>query len=463
MRSTKLPWVCVCLFHFAFSVAAEPTLQVHPDNPRYFQYLGQPALVITSGEHYGAVLNRPFDYRVYLNTLAESGLNGTRIFSGAYCEPPGAFKIGNNTLAPRPGDLICPWARSGESGYAGGGNKFDLTQWDPAYFERLEAFMTLAAEKGVIVEYVFFCPFYKESMWALSPMNADNNVNGIGAVESARAYSMASEAALLEVQEALVRKVVTELNRFDNLYFEVCNEPYIKNLPMDWHDRMAEVIHLTERDLSKQHLVSWNVANKKAEIKDPSPAYAIFNFHYATPPETVFLNAHLNLPLGDNETGFKGQENRPYRTEAWEFILAGGALFNHLDYSFAVGFENGAHVYTPDTPGGGNATLRQQLAWLAKLMKRFDFVRMEPLSAPTGKPRVYGLVDGGGQSLRYFAEGLGGAYAVSLPEGDYIVEWHDPKACRLIRREEMTAPAEGNLPLSPPKVEEDLALAIFRK
>jgi len=65
-------------------------------------------------------------------------------------------------------------------GYANGGNKFDLTKWDPAYFERLRDFVGEAGKRGIVVEMVLFCPFYKDQMWRLSPMNAANNVNGIG-------------------------------------------------------------------------------------------------------------------------------------------------------------------------------------------------------------------------------------------------------------------------------------------
>src|SRR5947208_3574989 len=39
--------------HTAF---AEP-LALHPDNPHYFLFRGKPAVLVTSGEHYGAVLN----------------------------------------------------------------------------------------------------------------------------------------------------------------------------------------------------------------------------------------------------------------------------------------------------------------------------------------------------------------------------------------------------------------------
>src|SRR6516225_4818161 len=92
--------------------AATGALSLYPDNPHYFLFRGKPTVVITSGEHYGAVLNLDFDYLKYLNTLKRDGLNGTRTWSGAYCEPPDAFSIASNTLAPLKGRFICPWARS---------------------------------------------------------------------------------------------------------------------------------------------------------------------------------------------------------------------------------------------------------------------------------------------------------------------------------------------------------------
>src|SRR5262249_48939948 len=77
-------------------------LQLCPANPHYLEFQGRPTLFLTSGEHYGAVLNLDFDYIKYLETLAEAGLNGTRTWSGAYCEPTTAFSIAENSLAPQP-------------------------------------------------------------------------------------------------------------------------------------------------------------------------------------------------------------------------------------------------------------------------------------------------------------------------------------------------------------------------
>ncbi|MCL5742636.1 MAG: cellulase family glycosylhydrolase, partial [Acidobacteria bacterium] len=218
--------------------AATP-LALHPDNPHYFLWRGQPTVLITSGEHYGAVLNRDFDFRKYLDTLAQDGLNLTRTFSGAYCEPPSAFNIARNTLAPEPGRLLCPWARSDQPGYANGGNKFDLNRWDDAYFQRLREFVGYAAKRGVVVELNLFCPMYEDTMWRLSPMNAANNVNGVGAIARTNVYTLDQNGGLLAVQETLVRKLVTELKAFDNLYYEICNEPYFGGVTMAWQHHIV--------------------------------------------------------------------------------------------------------------------------------------------------------------------------------------------------------------------------------
>src|SRR2546428_1616408 len=143
---------------WGFLLAAEP-LKLHPDNAHYFLFRGKPTVLITSGEHYGAVLNLDFDYVRYLDELKSNKLNLTRTFTGAYVEPSGAFNIASNTLAPAPGRFIAPWPRSSTPGYANGGNKFDLTKWNDAYFQRLEDFLSQAGKRGIVVELNLFCPF----------------------------------------------------------------------------------------------------------------------------------------------------------------------------------------------------------------------------------------------------------------------------------------------------------------
>lgn len=456
--------------------AAAP-LSLHPDNPRYFLWRGQPTVLITSAEHYGAVLNRDFDFRKYLDTLAADGLNNTRTFTGVYCEPPGAFNIARNTLAPEPGRLICPWARSDQPGYRNGGNKFDLERWDPAYFGRLKAFVGHASQRGVVVELNLFCPFYEDSMWVLSPMNVSNNVNGVGAVARTNVYTLDRHGGLLGVQEALTRKLVTELKDFDNLYYEICNEPYFGGVTMAWQRRIADVIAETGRALGVQHLISMNIANDKAKVTDPHPEVSIFNFHYAYPPDTVAMNYALNKVIGDNETGFRGTNDLPYRVEAWSFLLAGGALFNHLDYSFVAGHEDGTFVYPATQPGGGNPGFRRQMKILGDFIRGFDFIRLKPDpeilagGVPAGH-RAYALAETGKAYALYLARNTQDKQApvgpqmatlqLVLPAGHYAAEWLNPRSGQVDRRESLTSTGAPVVAASP-SFEEDIALRVRRK
>ena len=45
-------------------------VQIYPENPHLLMYQGKPIILITSAEHYGAVINAEFDYGSYLASLA---------------------------------------------------------------------------------------------------------------------------------------------------------------------------------------------------------------------------------------------------------------------------------------------------------------------------------------------------------------------------------------------------------
>src|SRR5579871_4916349 len=176
----NLAFLIIGLLSLNHPVAAEGQrpIALHPDNPHYFIWHEKPTILATSGEHYGALLNRAFDYGKYFDELEAHGLNHTRLFSGVYRETPASFGITNNTLAPISGQFLCPWARSNQPGDYDGGHKFDLTRWDDAYFTRLRDLMNQADRRGIIVEFTLFCPLYDDGVWKACPLNPVNNVNG---------------------------------------------------------------------------------------------------------------------------------------------------------------------------------------------------------------------------------------------------------------------------------------------
>jgi len=226
---------------------------------------------------------------------------------------------------------------------------------------------------------------------------------------------------------------------------------------MEWQHHMADVIMATERALPNQHLISQNIANGSSKIAQPHPAISIFNFHYASPPNAVAENYALNKVIGDNETGFQGTNNTHYRMEAWGFILAGGALYNNLDWSFVAGHERGDFAYPAKSPGGGNADLRRQLTVLRDFIHTFDFVRMKPdtgfiNSGVPEKMQTDALVEAGKQyATHFFDHGNPSPQTLSLtlhlPTGDYAIKWVDVMSNELSRQITHAAPQSEKLVL----------------
>ncbi|KPL14903.1 MAG: hypothetical protein AMS26_09095 [Bacteroides sp. SM23_62] len=475
------------LFFFSTMQGKAQPISLHPENPHYFEYKGNPVILITSGEHYGAVINRDLDYEIYLHTLAEDGLNLTRIFCGTYVEHPGSFGIKHNTLAPPAESFLAPWKRTDVVGNRGGGTKFDLDRWDPEYFERLKGFVTEAGKHDIIVEVTLFSSIYNDKSWTYCPLYHENNINQTDQIERVNVHTP-HNGNLIRYQEKFVQKLVTELKDFDNIYYEIQNEPWADNSdeffalnPNDsathlywrrkadlpnaaadaWQERIGEIIAETESTFDHRHLIAQNYGNFMYPIKEVEDHVSIINFHYAL-PQAVEYNYGYDLPIGFDEDGFCGPGDRRYRENAWNFIVAGGGIYNNLDYSFFVGYENGTLIN--DAPGYGSAALREQLSFLKSYMEGFDFIRLKPSRhlvrlAPGTVPQV--LANEGKEYAVYLHGGSQCNLQLYLPPGKYEATWLNPVSCGTEKSEVFDHEGEVKT-LSSPEYDGDIALKIVR-
>jgi hypothetical protein len=261
--------------------------------------------------------------------------------------------------------------------------------------------MAVAAEKNIIVEVTLFSSIYRDYHWDISPQNPANNINIENELSRFDAQTL-NNGALFEYQVSFVRKMVQELNDFDNFFFELQNEPWsdhavpVYNLvnkedlnpgdwtykadfadegSMEWQAKLAAVIVEEENKLSQKHLIAQNYTNFKAPIPVVGDNISIINFHYAW-PDAAEWNYHYNKVIGFDESGFAGSGDAVYRRQAWQFMLSGGGLFNNLDYSFFAGHEDGMGVNK--APGGGSDTLRMQLKVLSNFLHGFELEKLYP-------------------------------------------------------------------------------------
>ncbi|HVN03493.1 MAG TPA: hypothetical protein VMT86_03685 [Bryobacteraceae bacterium] len=473
----------IALLAAALSCCEAEPIRLSPKNPHYFLFRGETIALITSGEHYGSVIDADFDYHKYLESLAAAGMNYTRLFGGSYREVAGqSFGIRRNTLAPVNGRYVAPWAQTA-------GGRYDLERWNPEFFRRYHEFLSEAARRGIVVEVSLFTSYYQDAQWAISPLNPANNVNGTSAIDWKKLHTL-ENGNILPYQERYVRKLVREANGFDNVIFEIQNEPWADRprkaevinpylrmpgrdgypnsidvadgLSLAWQARVAEWISSEEQSLPNRHLVAQNYCNFVFSLRELLPGVGIVNFHYAY-PEAVQWNYGLGKPISYDESGFLGNEDAVYRRQAWNFMLAGGGAFDGLDYSFTVGHEDGDDTQ-PNGPGGGSPALRRQLRVLREFLDKLPLQDIAPdrnvvehasgvyarvLSSPG---RIYGMyLDGGGPT----------EVTLNLPSGNYLAEWIDVSTGDIVRRERFLQ-AGGRKMLQSPRFRDGIALRLTK-
>jgi hypothetical protein len=122
-----------------------------------------------------------------------------------------------------------PWPRTGPGAATDGKPKFDLSRFDPAYFDRLRERVIAAGNLGVYVAVMLF------EGWGLHlspapdnveghPFHAANNVNGIGITSIVDYQVLPLDPRVQALQEAYIRKVVDTVHDLPNVLYEVANE-----------------------------------------------------------------------------------------------------------------------------------------------------------------------------------------------------------------------------------------------
>jgi hypothetical protein len=276
MRAYRLALALACLGliqPLAGAAQAAPAagpLRVHPVNPRYFTDDGVRALYLT-GSHTWASLQDEgptdpparLDYPAYLDFLEAHGHNFTRLWVLEHARWT-VESTGDWHVAP------LPYLRTGPGLGRDGKPRFDLTRWDPAFFDRLRSRVQTAAARGIYVSVMLFQgwgihrkPNHPGNPWPGHPFHRENNVNGVdgdpdGDGEGAETHSLAIPE-VLRVQEAYVRKVVETLHDLPNLLYEVANESPATPEGIRWQHHMVRRVrdYSAERGTRHPVVMSW--------------------------------------------------------------------------------------------------------------------------------------------------------------------------------------------------------------
>ena len=450
---------------------------LHPENPKIFLFRDAPLMLVTATEHYGAVINRPFMFERYLKDTGERGITLTRLFV-LFRELQAPLNP-YSTCKPESPDYVAPFMRTGPGEALDGQPKYDLDRWNPEFFERLDRFLSFASEYGIIVEVTLLSNTYKTAVWNLNPIHPANNFDGHPAVEWQDYMSMRHEG-IFKRQCEHVREIVRRTNRYDNIIYEICNEPGGNAVPGGptleevnaWQTEIARVIRETENELPNRHLISGEEAFAyyldDESMKDGSGVYQfventfkmdafdVVNMH----PQTNLMYRGRNYNLGQFMRGrltlrdFQQYcldlypESKPlnldednaatqykntmgwtiHRKRAWTSLFC-GAHYDMIDFSIINGFETGTEA--------SRCGLRTWFGHLARFIHGIDLLKARP------EPEV--LVEAPGHIIGSVLAVKGDAYEIYIADAR---EREEPGAGDTITGEIVVDLPEGNFSVS---------------
>lgn len=233
------------------------TLQALSSNPRYFTSNGSTAIYMT-GLSDGFELqdnawdnNLTFDFSSYLSFLVNHNMNHIRL----WCVDGTRSTNGNNSYLATP----MPFARVSGHGNANDGQyKFDLTQFNQSYFDRIRSRCIAAGNDGIYVQIMLFQGWTgvnNSIYWPYNVFNSSNNINGINGDTNSNGTGEETQnlsiKAVTDIQEKYIKKVIDTVNDLDNVMYEIDNEAGTK----DFQCHMTDIIHAYEKGRNQHPIV----------------------------------------------------------------------------------------------------------------------------------------------------------------------------------------------------------------
>jgi len=309
----------------------------------YLKWNGRPILLIGDSVTQGWMeCGFNFDQRGYVDALASRGINLLMIWS--YIATNAKRQQADSRMgydAPE----IWPWVRSPNNQF------FDLKKFNQVYFERLKDLVAYAEKKKVIVLITIHDGWTKRR-YNMHPFNEDL---GNGPLRTKRDYvKLADYKNEMPVsfystwsrreknqyfQERFCDKLISELNPYSNVIYEMFNEG-------EWYNRRR-------RNLHEQHFLTFFRAHCNNLLLTNTDHLSGDHPHRDPKVDVITLHGSWSNRFADFQKGFNKIPTKPYfmsepvpsfngnekkldslRRMAWEITLAGAGWVNQNDVSF---------------------------------------------------------------------------------------------------------------------------------
>ncbi|HET6558201.1 MAG TPA: DUF6298 domain-containing protein [Prolixibacteraceae bacterium] len=339
--------------------------------------------------------------------------------------------------------------------------KFNLDEWNQAYFDRMRSRVIEACNRGIYTSIMLFQGWSQNKLalenadpFLSHPFNKANNVNGVDVLNTINdeagkptLHSLGNKKALA-YQEAYVRKVIETVNDLDNVLFEIINE----GGTTEWNYHMIDFIHNYEKGLPKQHMVGLgsrvNPPMLNQELWDSPADYVSPTWEPAgwSLPGSKFVedygdnppaNGHTKVCIVDTDHlwGIGGhyiwawksfcRGLNPIFMDPW--YSSGGEIDpDVVSYAFVTGGISKDERNYPDYE-----PLRQTMGYIRNVSTEVDLVNMVPHSELS--TTTYCLANPGNEYIIFFPEGGKATVNLSQVKGEMDLQWFIPNLNKSVK------------------------------
>jgi len=417
-------------------------LRVSSRNPRYFCDATGREVLLGGSHTWNNLVDmgrsdppEAFDFQAYLGFLERYGHNFIRLWTwdSSTWDTRANGRLGKDFIhhvAP------LPWLRTGPGSALDGKPKFDLKQFNPAYFERLRTRVQAAASRGIYVSVMLFEGWgmfhgnrrrgTKEHWaWRSHPFHPENNINGIDARQ--QVHSRATPA-VNAIQEVYIRKVVDTVNDLDNVLYEVINEGGEK----EWDWWVVDTVHRYERTKPCQHpigITGHGAERLESMLASPADWVSPGSRDGFRDDPPAWDGKKVSLLDTDHVWGVGG--NGPW---VWKAVLRGHNPLFMDPY-------DGTVLGKPFDPQW--EPIRRNLGHAIHLSRQWNLGTMVPHDklASTG----YCLADPGHSYIVYLPAGGKATVDLRPTKAQYAVRWFAPSTAKILEGKPVSGGAQCEL------------------
>ena len=419
-------------------------------NPNYFQDGSGSPIILNGSQTWNTLQDwgnngspQALDFDAFVKFLTAHGHNFTllwRVEMPKFCGLPAtASNPPDNWVTPN------PWLRTGPGKATDGGLKFDLTKFDPAFFDRLRARTQALRNAGIYAGVYLFTGEFLKSFRCPSdgyPFTGANNINGVddgysSGKRGTGSIAMTAPNRVTALQDAFVEKVIDTLNDLPNVLWVVSEESSTDSVW--WNEHQIAHIRAYESKKPHQHPIGYGTISGL-----PDQAMYNSNADFVKPQARISPitscgsgKPRCKVNINDSDHSYwemwnqTPQQNRNY---AWQNFMNGNQVLFMDPYTVYYPRQNRNLCVSPTNgicraPDSRYEVFRKNLGYIVTYSRKVNLAKVTPQASLSSTGYCLAQTPSTGAEYLVYAPS-GGAFTVNLSAMSaarkFKVEWFNP-------------------------------------